>query len=238
MNIYQKLLKVKETVPYLKKDKKGYNYTYVTPSQLFATINPILIEQGLLLVTNVISSTSKEIITGKGEKQKTEWKYDLDFVFDWVDAETGEKISIPWKASGVNGEDKGLGSALTYAERYFILKQFNIPTDDDDPDSFQDKFLTAAEKKAHEKERAEQEQKERKMAEEKKKKEIADATATLVNAKTVEELGSAYKALNENMKQQLKLLTTDLKAKLSAAQPNVAIATGGEGATIVEGVQS
>lgn len=32
---------------------------------------------------------------------------------------------------------EGIGKALTYAEKYFLLKQFNIPTDNDDPDSFQ-----------------------------------------------------------------------------------------------------
>ena len=156
MNIYQKLLAVKRAVPYLKKDKRGFNYTYVTPSQLFATINPVLNDIGLLLVTNVVGSTSYLINTGKTDKAKAEWKYDLDFIFDWIDTETGEKISIPWKASGVNGEDKGLGSALTYAERYFILKQFNIPTDDDDPDSFQRKHLSHEELMALDKAEADQ----------------------------------------------------------------------------------
>ena len=35
--------------------------------------------------------------------------------------------------------EKGVGKALTYAEKYFMLKFFNIPTDKDDPDSFQKK---------------------------------------------------------------------------------------------------
>jgi len=84
----------------------------------------------------------------------------LNFIFDWIDIATGEKLSIPWSASGCNGDDKGLGSALTYAERYFILKQFNIPTDDDDPDAFQDKHLTADEKKKIEEDRKSKEKEE------------------------------------------------------------------------------
>lgn len=146
--IYKKLLEVKKKVPYLQKDKKGFNYSYTTPSSVLATINPLLNESGLLLITEVISSVSYQIDTPtKNDKDKKEWKYDLDFIFTWVDVESGEKINISFKASGVNGEDKGLGSALTYAERYFILKQFNIPTDSDDPDSFQDKYLSDEEKK-------------------------------------------------------------------------------------------
>lgn len=154
LTVYKKLLEVKKKVPYLKKDKSGFNYTYVTPSAVFATINPILNDVGLILVTNVIDCKSYEItpVIGKDGKVKSpEWKFDLNFIFDWVDVETGEKVSIPWSASGCNGEDKGLGSALTYAERYFILKQFNIPTDNDDPDAFEDKHMTAEEKAEKEK---------------------------------------------------------------------------------------
>lgn len=147
MNIYKKLLEVKKKIPYLKKDKKGFNYSYVTPTQVFATINPILNEAGLLLITAVIGSRSQriEIETSKGIKK--EWLYDLDILFTWVDCETAEKLEIPFKASGCNGEEKGFGSALTYAERYFILKQFNIPTDDDDPDAFQNKYMSIDDKK-------------------------------------------------------------------------------------------
>lgn len=35
----------------------------------------------------------------------------------------------------MNGFEKGLGSALTYAERYFLLKYFHIATDEDDIDN-------------------------------------------------------------------------------------------------------
>lgn len=139
--IFKKLLEIKKEVPYLKKDKKGFNYTYVTPTQVCATINPLLIKQGLFLQTSIIDSKSYEVaVPTKNDPHKKEWKFDLDIVFSWIDVETGERVDIPWKSSGCNGEDKGLGSALTYAERYFLLKQFNIPTDNDDPDAFQNKY--------------------------------------------------------------------------------------------------
>lgn len=35
----------------------------------------------------------------------------------------------------MNNWDKSLGSAITYAERYFLLKQFHIATDKDDVDA-------------------------------------------------------------------------------------------------------
>ena len=42
-------------------------------------------------------------------------------------------------ANGQNDWEKGLGSALTYAERYFLLKFFHIATDEDDIDNEQRK---------------------------------------------------------------------------------------------------
>src|SRR5690606_6435660 len=38
-------------------------------------------------------------------------------------------------ANGQNDWEKGLGSALTYGERYFLLKFFHIATDEDDIDN-------------------------------------------------------------------------------------------------------
>ena len=54
--------------------------------------------------------------------------------FTWIDIETGEKDENLFGANGQNGFDKGVGSALTYAERYFLLKYFHIATDEDDID--------------------------------------------------------------------------------------------------------
>ena len=43
--------------------------------------------------------------------------------------------SQEFAANGMNAFDKGLGSALTYAERYFLLKTLHIATDEDDVDA-------------------------------------------------------------------------------------------------------
>jgi hypothetical protein len=222
MNIYQKLLEVKMKVPYMKKDKKGYNYTYTTPSQVFATINPILNEIGLLLVTNVIESKSYPIEVPTKNGPKTEWKYDLDFIFDWVDVDTEQKLSIPWKASGVNGEDKGLGSALTYAERYFILKQFNIPTDDDDPDAFQSKYATDEEKQHIQAEKTAKEK------EEKDKRDLAakvaldklvtDAIGKIPGCKTVADLTALKKSVEPSVTTN-KIFSTAAMARYNEIKP-------------------
>jgi hypothetical protein len=62
-------------------------------------------------------------------------------VMTWLDAETGEKLEIPFIFVGTQDDiSKAYGSALTYSERYFLLKFLNIATDKDDPDAFQKKY--------------------------------------------------------------------------------------------------
>jgi len=141
MNIYQKLLEVKKRVPYLQKDKKGHNYTYATPSNVLSTLNPILNEVGLLLKSEIIEGKTERIfqklknidvyVDGKKETRIIdvhETLFNVSMRMTWVDVESGEKDENLWFSSGVNGDEKGFGSACTYAERYFMLKFFNIPT--------------------------------------------------------------------------------------------------------------
>lgn len=59
--------------------------------------------------------------------------------FTWIDCATGETDVNLFGANGQNDWEKGLGSALTYAERYFLLKYFHIATDEDDIDNDQRK---------------------------------------------------------------------------------------------------
>lgn len=71
--------------------------------------------------------------TSKGAKSEILSKVMMKFT--WIDALTGEIDENLFGANGQNDFEKGLGSALTYAERYFLLKFFHIPTDEDDIDN-------------------------------------------------------------------------------------------------------
>ena len=64
-----------------------------------------------------------------------EGKDALKLKFTWIDADSGETLVCHWASSGQNNWDKGLGSALTYGERYFLLKFFHVATDKDDVDA-------------------------------------------------------------------------------------------------------
>ena len=138
-NIYQKLLTIQEAVMGLGKDKKAMSYSYVTGDKLLSFIKPLMNKEGLILKQEILSieNVRQDYRTGintANEKPKSEINSKVMMRFTWVDAATGEKDENLFGANGQNDWDKGVGSALTYGERYFLLKYFHIATDEDDID--------------------------------------------------------------------------------------------------------
>ncbi len=146
MNLHEKLIEVRKSVDYLKKESTGKQYSYVSSSQVLANLRDALNEHKILLIPTVEHS-----VVSKKEEQKPDGKTtityftELKMTMTWVDATKPEdKIECRWYGQGVDiAGEKGVGKALTYAEKYFMLKFFNIPTDKDDPDSFQKKHEQA-----------------------------------------------------------------------------------------------
>lgn len=139
MKIYEKLLTIQKRINGLGKDKATYNYKYVTGDKLLGEIKPMMNDLGLLLKQEVLSieNTRQDYSTAKGNKSEILSKVMMKFT--WIDVESGEKDENLFGANGQNDWEKGLGSALTYAERYFLLKYFHIATDEDDIDNDQRK---------------------------------------------------------------------------------------------------
>jgi len=149
LNIYQKLVEVRKTIDFFKKDQKSFNYEYVSGVQILAKIKSKMDELGVVLEPHVKHSEGKYFIYeytttsyDKFKKQNVE-KKNIDYIVDmpmeyiWVNAEKPEdRIICSWSLLGQQSEvSKAFGSGLTYSERYFLLKYFGIPTDDIDPDN-------------------------------------------------------------------------------------------------------
>lgn len=135
MSIYKKLLQIQKSVKGLSKDKKSHNYDYVTGNKLLSFIKPLMDDHGLILKQEVLSidNVRQDYATKYGNKSEILSKVMMRFT--WVDCETGETDINMFGANGQNDWEKGLGSALTYSERYFLLKFFHIATDEDDIDN-------------------------------------------------------------------------------------------------------
>jgi hypothetical protein len=147
MSLLDKLLEIQKEVDHFTKDKKGFNYTYTTGNQVLSKIRPKMNQLGVLLKQEVISVVNERIdyVNSKGY-DKSEILSSVAQRFTWIDCETGEREECLWHGNGMNDWDKGLGSALTYGERYFLLKFFHVPTDEDDNDNRQDNSGYASKK--------------------------------------------------------------------------------------------
>jgi len=195
--IYQKLLTIQQRVNGLGKDKSTYNYKYVTGDKLLGEVKPMMNELGLLLKQEVLSieNTRQDYVTKSGSKSEILSKVMMKFT--WIDTESGEKDENLFGANGQNDWEKGLGSALTYAERYFLLKYFHIATDEDDIDNDQRKTTAAIPVKVEptiDTQRLE-----------------TRLQATI----TVEELGTVYKSFSKAEQEATKAIATRLKNELT-----------------------
>lgn len=139
MNLYQKLLEIQKVVKGLSKDKSTFNYKYVTGDKLLEEVKPLMNRFGLILKQEVLSIDNERMDYTTKNGAKSEILSKVMMRFTWIDCETGEQDVNLFGANGQNDWEKGLGSALTYAERYFLLKYFHIATDEDDIDNEQRK---------------------------------------------------------------------------------------------------
>jgi len=146
LNIYQRLSNVRKTCGYIKKENEGYQFKYVSSSQTLGHLHNAINENGLILIPEIVSQDLQETTNQKGNKEVFT---KLSMVFTWVNIDNpDEKIICQWTAQGLDNAEKGIGKALTYAEKYFLLKFFNIATDKDDPDKFQEKMDNTTKKNA------------------------------------------------------------------------------------------
>lgn len=136
MNIHQKLLEIQRQVLGLKADKAAYGYSYTDGEKVINAVKPLMNSLGLLLVPEVLDQVSdrQDYKNAKGT-DKSEMLYKLKMRFTWVDTDSEQTLPCLWESAGMNDWDKGIGSALTYAERYFLLKFFHIDTSKDDIDN-------------------------------------------------------------------------------------------------------
>ena len=135
LNIYQKLVEVRKGIASFKKDTEGHNYMYVSGTQVLSAIKGDLDKHGIILEQHL---TAPEV---EGTLVKSPMK------MVWVNADDPkDRIEIDWFMVGRQKDpSQSFGSGLTYAERYFMLKFFNIPTDEDDPDKNKGKDKIPAE---------------------------------------------------------------------------------------------
>lgn len=145
LNLHQKLVEIRKEVTSLTKDQKGdgLTYRYVSSSQVLHAVRAKMDELQVLLVPSIVGhEVGRSAIDfydkdGRVHKRTTTYFTELDMTMTWINAEVpSEQIECRWYGQGVDiAGEKGVGKALTYSEKYYMLRFFNIPTDADDPDA-------------------------------------------------------------------------------------------------------
>ena len=156
LNLVQKLAKIREMIEVLRKNKSGFNYKYVTEDEILARVAAGMKKYNVSLKPSVVPGTlaSSPIHYQKTKKSKSgdpivedvyETLVQADLVFTWIDCDNQEdKMEVTWALIGQQADAaQAFGSALTYANRYFLLKFFQVATPDDDPDRWRSKKIEA-----------------------------------------------------------------------------------------------
>lgn len=132
LNIFQRINEIRKKVEYIKKDSKVQGYTAVSHDAVTRAIRDWLIEYGVVIVPNEMSSSM--IPTGTQTSSgvpvmRFEAKYTIEFVN--MD-EPEQSIPINVTAHANDFGDKAPGKCLSYAIKYASIKLLSIETGDDD----------------------------------------------------------------------------------------------------------
>lgn len=157
LNLYQKLAKIRKPAEVIKKNKRGYGYTYVDEEEILSKITGLMAKYEVSLIPKIVPGTAKvEPYTYVKTKAAKDGKVinenvnevivHADMEWIWVnDANPEERIVVPWILVGSQADvSQSFGSALTYSSRYFLLKYFNIATSEDDPEQYRKRQAEAA----------------------------------------------------------------------------------------------
>ena len=135
LSLSHKLLEIQKRVDTIVKDGKNTSdkYDFASDENVLDTFRPLMDEYGLLLIPRIVHANILEGVTKSGTVR---YLTELHFEMLWHDVESGEQLTVPWYAQGVDlAGEKGVGKAATYAEKYFLLKFFHVSTKKDDPDA-------------------------------------------------------------------------------------------------------
>lgn len=142
LNLRQKLVEIRKTISYLQKTESGKNSKYADPAVLLAKIRQGM-DKHVVLLSLKVNDYKIEAIDWptKNDPKNKSYFFQGDLTYVWLDADSDEKIEVTWFCTASHLTDPAMagGSALTYYERYFLLKQFQIPTAKDDPEYFKEK---------------------------------------------------------------------------------------------------
>lgn len=144
-NIYQRLNKVRESVPFVAKDEKliSGKYKAVTHDAVTGLIREHLIKHGVMIVPSLVSSrvANSGITTGKGIPYI---RYEATYCVKFVNCDDPQDfVEMHIESHALDEGDKAPGKAMSYAVKYAMLKLFSIETGEEEERRIHDGMPTA-----------------------------------------------------------------------------------------------
>ena len=112
-----------------------HNYRYAMEQDMLVAVRKRLADANIIVLTGITSVDVRD--TAKDGFLTT-----IRTVHTFVDGDTGETLEASSAGQGTDKGDKGIYKAITGATKYFISKNFLIPTGDD-PEGFDEKRESA-----------------------------------------------------------------------------------------------
>ena len=140
-NIYQRMLEATQKISNVKKNLEvglgKSQYKAVGERDVLNAVKPIEIECGIysypkerkVIDTNILTTT-KEYNGQTVESNQLFMRLEVTYRFVNVD-NPEEYVDITTYGDGVDSQDKAPGKAMTYADKYALLKAYKIETGDD-----------------------------------------------------------------------------------------------------------
>jgi hypothetical protein len=132
--LFTKVLRVLSEVKKIEKSgfNKHQNYHYSTEQDLIGAVKQLLIDNKIIILTD---SETKEVIKlykyDKGQISGENLVTVVNTRHTFCDTETGYTYPIQSTGTGFDNTDKGSFKAITGALKYFVSKNFLVPTEDD-----------------------------------------------------------------------------------------------------------
>lgn len=147
LNIFQKLSAISNELSTVAKNLEvGYGqskYKAVSEADILNAVKPLEAKHGVYsypLTRTVIESGTIENIDKTGVIKKQLFER-IEVVYRFVNIEDpDDHLDITSYGDGIDPQDKSVGKAMTYADKYALMKAYKIVTGDD-PDQFQSEDL-------------------------------------------------------------------------------------------------
>jgi hypothetical protein len=130
LNLREKFAEVRRRLGYVQKrgHNERHNYSYVTAADLTGSVGDILAELGVVVIPQLQSISTETPRSSSDRIARVVMNY------RFVDARSGEELSVRVAGEGADAGDKAPYKAMTGALKYALLQSFLLATGDDPED--------------------------------------------------------------------------------------------------------